>query len=661
MKYLTYLLILCFFSAYLKSGIYCSKQIDSTKYEPHDILELEIQNIEEEVLKTLEPISDEALEKIESLRQTKNFVCTNGVDPSKMTPSQYIKTFAQGPCSPAVAVPGITGSKLVAKIDCETLKSTDPDTFRACGWTGCTSLLSSKPKKEYRIWVPDLTSPMSIIKPYGSSKRCFAGLLGFDTEGSGTNFKIKPKAGVTIDTLGSTPDIGDTSSSNKCGWDAISNILPLSIKYKGTVVWGHLIDVLLSAGYKLGVTVQALPYDFRIDVRENLLNRKFKKVINDMNEMLGKKVTILAHSFGNFQTANFLWNMSQAEKDAKIARYIGIAPPFSGAVKPMLSMIGMDSTYSKKLVIAKVGLTEDCFTRSFFMFKGVYNLFPQNHYEDHSNQEYMKSIMKKINAESKATDPPIGTVMDIFPKFSDECVVGFKQRPDNCVLQMKEFLNFGSIQSTQINSHTLKDLLENHSHSPNAEIIYEQAKDNRFATLENLGVQTNILFSTSLPTYSKIHYYNDPKTKTNDGKIYDPDKVEYAPGDGSVLATSALTAAIKWADEFMFKRVSGAKPVTFIEACSKYNEKKSIFQENKKVTRNEYMGTNCYCRGSKTNRDDGMCTSHTQMLEDPYIIDFLFNSLIDGETGEVGGRFKTMNDAQLKSYEQNCEMFNKGY
>lgn len=597
----------------------------------------------EEFLKNLEPNS-----------------CTNGKNPVELSPSQYIREFAAGPCNPTVISPGIMGSKLVAKIDCEKLLKNDPTTFADCGWNGCNKIIHTVPKPEYLIWVPALSSPASIIKPFGPSKKCFSGLMGLKLTGAEDEIKISPKDGVTIDTLGSTPVMGKTVSKGKCGFDAIGDIMPTELASQGTAAFAKWIDPLLKVGYKFGVTVQALPYDFRIDTRENLLNQKFGKVVNDMNEMFGKKVVIVAHSMGNLQVANYLWNLDQEEKDKKIARYIAIAPSYLGAIKPVIAMLGMDSSLSFNIIIGKIGLTEDFYLKCAFKYKGMFNLFPQNIFKAHKDKNYMKAIMQKIQAEKDQKDMPKGTVMDIFPSVSEKCVPGMKSRPDNCITGLRDFTEFGSVQGKTITYDSMFEILKDHSHSEHAPYIYKQTIDERFTEYENLGVQTNIIFSTNIPTYNKAHYFDDPRTKTKDGQFYDPDQIENAPGDGSVLSSVALVPGIKWADEFRNKK-ENAKPVTFVEVCGTFNQKESIFQDGKTVVKNEYMGVDCSCRGSAAEKSEGTCARHADMVEEPRVISFILESMMDGVKGEVGGRFKSMTDGELNVYESYCEMFNEGF
>lgn len=295
------------------------------------------------------------------------------------------------------------------------------------------------------------------------------------------------------------------------------------------------------------------------------------------------------------------------------------------------------------------------------MYKGLYNLFPNNHIQAHKDQDYMKAIMAKIQAENSKTDPPKGTIMDIFPPYSAECVVGFQGKTDNCALGMADLTEFGTILGKPITYENLFTRLVQYSHSEHSPDILKASRDQRFTDMNNLGVQTNIIFSSSVDTDSKINYNSNPRTKTNNGYIYDPDTIDMSPGDGSVLSFSSLVAGIKWADEFQ-KGVKNSKPVTFVHVCSSYNQKQSIFQEGTKVVKNEYIGVDCVCKGTKSSRTDGSkCASHVGMVEDVKVVEFVLSSLMDGEPGQVGDRFAKMNDASLRAYEENCELFNKGF
>jgi len=74
----------------------------------------------------------------------------------------------------------------------------------------------------------------------------------------------------------------------------------------------------------------------------------------------------------------------------------------------------------------------------------------------------------------------------------------------------------------------------------------EQNADPNFDNLPNLGVQTNIVFSSTVRTPYKFNFANDPRPETRWFKAVTP-TWEYTYGDGSVNNASALIPGVKWA------------------------------------------------------------------------------------------------------------------
>lgn len=70
-----------------------------------------------------------------------------------------------GPCSPVILVPGLAGTSLQLKIDCERLLLERPEVFKSCGWGTCSSwsVWYSRPEEEYRLWISTTTSAVSSI------------------------------------------------------------------------------------------------------------------------------------------------------------------------------------------------------------------------------------------------------------------------------------------------------------------------------------------------------------------------------------------------------------------------------------------------------------------------------------------------------------------
>ena len=81
--------------------------------------------------------------------------------------------------------------------------------------------------------------------------------------------------------------------------------------------------------------------------------------------------------------------------------------------------------------------------------------------------------------------------------------------------------------------------------------------------LRTLDTKEHITFKKNITQYIK-------ENKDVNGHI------KYGYGDGTVNSDSLFLAPLKWAYEFI-KKKKGAKPIKFVDFCSNYNEKYSIF------------------------------------------------------------------------------------
>jgi hypothetical protein len=140
-----------------------------------------------------------------------------------------------------------------------------------------------------------------------------------------------------------------------------------------------------------------------------------------------------------------------------------------------------------------------------------------------------------------------------------------------------------------------------------------------------------------------------------------PDETKKVYGDGTVLSTSALVAGIKWADDYK-RGVSGAKPVNFVEVCSIYKRRTSVFTPGTlTVNSSAYFGIDCDCGGSRFMPRDGKKCGHTLFVTDYKVIDFLLKSAMDGvKAVESTGtkNFFEKSENQLSAYEDTCQLLN---
>lgn len=395
---------------------------------------------------------------------------------------------------------------------------------------------------------------------------------------------------------------------------------------------------MVNAGYVVGLNLQVLPYDWRLSLKNNRLNTKFEKVVDEVFDMFGKRVTLIAHSMGNYQVMNNLWKMKQEKKDTKILRYFAIAPPFAGTTKVPLHLVGMDESLSLDLRLFKFGITPALFKKTIPTNPATYQLSMGRFFRVHREAPWMKELLQRVD-EERNTPRKItsGTIMDLFPGPSRSCTPGFKKRDPKCSSLMSELWDLGTIQEYEINPDTIEDILDIFSYNDLSSKMMKSFRLEEFDRLENPGVQVNIIYSGMKPTLSKMYFYTNPKSDTTENRFAEPDRIETEMGDGTVLAASAMAPGIKWAWEFN-QGVQHAKPVNFIELCSEYKQRVSVYDQSfiSKVTKNAYYGVDCNCSGNNIFQTNGDGCEHTSLMSDSKLLNFLLNSVKTDDYGTVG-------------------------
>ena len=588
-------------------------------------------------------------EKSEKVASWSHF-CTGGKDPSKMAIKDYMAAFAAGPCAPTILLPGIMGSVLEVQINCAQLRAADPATFKDCGWTTCPGdadhTVESSPNSEYQIWVPGITSPMTIASPTESSKMCFGNLVqvGYDT----STGKVKPvnKPGITFGVKGFTPETKGLKNS-QCGTTGVEDLIDGIIDPEVTQYFKLFINRLLEMGYKSGLTLQAIPYDFRLLSGEDQASSNLGTLIKTLSSFNNKKVVIVAHSMGNSKTMYGLWHMSQADKDSSIAAYFAVAPPFIGAAKP----IDYLTCGSSEFFFLHFGIDMKTWKLSAGSFTSVFELAPSTTYLTQANQPWMQKILARINYEAgKSSDP----VFNFLPTTSQICYKNYTQK--NCASGLEFYDNYINYKGTTVGNQGYRDWINQHSFNSHGSQIWPTI-DGRFETMPNLGVPVVVAYTQVLETEGKYKYNIDPKIAADANRYCTDKEVSWTPwkGDGTVPSTSAMTAALKWAYEFQ-TGLAGSKPVKVVDLCSQYNVKyspwdsKSATGENL-MTNLEYQGLPCDCSQGKDRHCD-----HEGMLFLPEMIEYLSNTVTTRQTTTVSPTVAGMTEQQLQAYQSNCNI-----
>lgn len=272
---------------------------------------------------------------------SQNNICTGGKDPDSMTTSDYLKAFAEGPCATFLGIGGLASSLLEIQIDCETLRDKRPDIFEDCGWTRCSwSVFGGAPKPEYRLWIPSNTGPLNVYSKDGKSATCFTWLfyLEFDKTKTGRE-AFSNVDGVNVTWHGNTPE---TAKKSECGLIALGEMIEVPVVKLPRVVasWIFMNTHLRYMGYRSGLTMQMLPYDFRYPLQYNDASFTFLRALKMLNALTGKKAVIAGHSLGVESTVYFTSLLSQADKEKYISSGIGIGGPMDGAGEAIPLLFG---------------------------------------------------------------------------------------------------------------------------------------------------------------------------------------------------------------------------------------------------------------------------------------------------------------------------------
>jgi hypothetical protein len=97
-------------------------------------------------------------------------------------------------------------------------------------------------------------------------------------------------------------------NSRNCGKESVNDLSSSNILNKFCTVSGFkkMTKFLDSLGYRVGLSYTIVPYDWRISMKNSKTDNLIKTQIEHLNNFTSKKVSILAHSYGNLRTLHAL-------------------------------------------------------------------------------------------------------------------------------------------------------------------------------------------------------------------------------------------------------------------------------------------------------------------------------------------------------------------
>ena len=557
-------------------------------------------------------------------------------DPTSTTKStkKQLESFVEGNCAPVIIVPGLMGTKLMVQINCELLKAKNPEIMEACGWTTCNRLdpTGVRPDDEYLMWIPKLSSPMGIVTIKNNT--CFGRLMSLRYDNTKpVHQKYADAEGVTITWYGNTPK---TYADAEGGFNAVSDLLPLPVQTGDTKEFAGLARYLTTLGYQKGLSMFAIPYDFRLAHLANAVSYTLERTIRYAYSLTGKKVIIIAHSLGNLNTLPVLLKMSQGNKDRMIANYIAVTPPFGGAGGTIRAYLGGDERFMIfKDIIGFKFANQKGFLGS---FASGGDLLPKDTFTRFRSDPWMKDLLTRMQYE-KTVSPytPEGKAFwksgkypfSFFPPPTEMCFAGFTERPQECQTLITDLQSMPAaiVDGNQYfpTHDSMRELFRKHFTMRKPEEMIAMYNDNLASGVHgfgNPGVPVTYVYGTHLPSEIQNRWDYKPEVNTRAGEFAFPTAITKKHGDATVEVSYALPIAMKWAWEHK-NGVGLSKPVKVVEYCSRYNAKGSFWDGKDKkgqniMTKTDYIGLPCDCL--TTLPGPGSACTHTNIVGDSYFI-----------------------------------------
>ena len=552
---------------------------------------------------------------------------------------QQLESFTQGECAPVIVLPGLLGTKLVAEINCEVLQEKNPEIMEACGWNTCNAwnLFGSKPDSEYIIWVAHLHASMSVFSI--TDNKCFGSLIEFTHPKTKLTLERYGKVeGISITWYGNTPK---TYSDAAAGFSAISDIMPLPFQLGGSAAFKNLDKRLTNIGYQKGLSLFAIPYDFRLTYLAGTVQYTLERTIRYAYELTGKKVVIVAHSLGNINTLPVLTNMNQEDKDRMIAAYVAVTPPYGGAAKPVKLFMGGE----KELLFGGIYGVQYFNQKSFFSTSAsFFDIMPGDSFYRFRDETWMKEMLQRVELEQKyniktkegaefwAAANKNDLPLSFFPNPSEMCFKGYTKRPEECRTLITDLAAqpIAKINGDNYyaNASSIQAMLDKYYYLGNLTTALESYNDslaNGVHRFTNPGVPVVYIYGSHVSTDSSCEWDYDPSDKTSYDEFASPSKTNKDFGDATVAVSYALPIALKWAWEHRNK-VSNAKPIKVVEYCSNNSVLSSVWDTISKngtriMNKTAYMGMPCTCWTNSPK--DGATCNHGSIVSDALFIDMV--------------------------------------
>lgn len=137
-------------------------------------------------------------------------------------------------------------------------------------------------------------------------------------------------------------------------------------------------------------------------------------------------------------------------------------------------MLGGSSSYHFK----GMGLNFDSFKKTLGSYPSAFDLMPKNTWKMSQEQDWMKSIMKRIAEETgevfEKIDPESDIVDRLFPMKNQVCYANnWGSRDEKCTTGLTEFFDLGTVNKEKMTTENLGDIFAKYSFNEHAGAMFK--------------------------------------------------------------------------------------------------------------------------------------------------------------------------------------------
>jgi hypothetical protein len=473
-------------------------------------------------------------------------ICTNN-RPSNSY-QEYLKYFNEGPCSPVIFSPGLSGSGLLVVTQCKELINAAKFNADAKKAMELCPFMCEDGNDYYEkmIWV----TKKQMIEYVGSTDFNF---VWKNRECASFLFSVKKKAklnengevekiedyeipGVRIKIYGNTEE---TKGDSQCGRKALT-----SFYGEEATLYAYFMRHFDKMGYINGLTMQTIPFDFRRRPTENHFPKNMRLSLKIMKYLTGKRTVILGHSFGNNMVINGLKRMKVQEKDALVREYIAIGAPFLGSLDTLFFIFGDAGWFNFNLqkIIQWDWLADK--------FNGINAQYAQQLYP---YIDSMYEMIPRIDQIRKARDTVLQNQQALvaagipFP-FIHNSLVDADYLFDHSIIHQR----FTEDLPKEYKLEETKEAINKFGFSDFIEKYYAQFDFDAYSINENPETPTRVVFITELFAPGDVILLEDPKKKFAEND-FPQMRILSGKGDGTINIYSLGLAPLMWFNEYLRK------------------------------------------------------------------------------------------------------------